>query len=200
MISGQPTAIRIPQSRRPGIEGDVDSAADAVSSEDPDVRTRSRAALAVLIFAALPGLAHAQGVILFVRHAEKADASADTPLSAAGEARARSLADHLEKAGITAIFTSEFQRTIKTAEPLAKRIGIDPIVVPGKDLDALVARLRERKPDEIVLVVGHSNTIPELIKRLGYPGEITIADDAYGDLFVVVPRQGGAAALIRLGF
>src|SRR4029077_5151171 len=94
-------------------------------------------------------------IVFLVRHAEKAAEGADPSLNDAGRKRAGALADMLADAGITAIFSSEFHRTQETAAPLAERLGIKVTVIPGKDIDALVARVRELKPGTRALVVGH---------------------------------------------
>ena len=151
-----------------------------------------RLALA-LLFAALPLAAlplRAQEVVFLVRHAERADSSKDAALSAAGEARARALAGKLREAGVTAIYTSEFRRTKETAAPLARALGIAPREHAAADSAGLVALLRKEKR---VLVVGHSNTLPEVAAGLGVKEKIEIADDRFDDLLVVVPPR-----LVRL--
>lgn len=139
--------------------------------------------------------AAAQRAIYLVRHAEKIDESRDPSLSAAGQARALRLADLLARAGITAIVTSEYKRTAETARPLATAHKLTPQIIVAKDRPALIARLRSR-PDEIVLVVGHSDTLPAILKDLGVAAPPAVED--YGDLFVVIPSAGGAPNLIRL--
>ena len=52
--------------------------------------------------------------------------------------------------------------------------------------------------DAVVLVVGHSNTLPEILGRLGVPG-VQVGDDDYGNLFVVV-RRDGKATLVTLRY
>ena len=84
--------------------------------------------------------------------------SEDTPLSKAGEARAQLLARLLKDAGITAIYTSQFQRTIKTAEPLAISLKIKPVSTPTGDNAGHFKRIRTENPDDIVLIVGHDRS------------------------------------------
>jgi broad specificity phosphatase PhoE len=143
--------------------------------------------------------AHAQRAIVIVRHAERADESKDSPLSSAGTTRAESLARLLASSGITAVYTTQLQRTIKTAEPLAKRLGL---AVTSTDVSTaeLVQMLRASHPDGTVLVVGHSNTVPEILAELGHKDAITIAADEYDNLFVVVPRTGQPPAVIRFRY
>lgn len=130
-------------------------------------------------------------MIFLVRHAERADAGGpaekDPALSETGKKRAAALAQALRDVAISAIHTSEFQRTRETAAPLAASLGVKPEVVPAKESTVLVAKLAAATGN--VLVVGHSNTVPEVIKALGITTPITLAEDAYDDLFLVVLEQ-----------
>lgn len=149
--------------------------------------------------------ASAQPLVFLVRHAERADAGgarggmmmADDPdLSASGRARAARLAAVLEDARITAIYTTEYKRTRQTAAPLAKALGVEPVVVTSKDGALLVEKLRGATG--AVLVVGHSNSVPEAIKALGVTDAVTIGEQDFDDLFVVI--RGPTPALVRLHY
>lgn len=162
--------------------------------------------LVLLVLCVAPAVAHAQKLVILVRHAERADGGAGTGgmtktpadplLSAAGEARAQKLATMLVDAGVTTIFTTEFRRTQDTAKPLAAKLGVTAQVVPGNDLAGLIAKIKGAKPSDVVFVVGHSNTVPDIIKQLGGP-PVTIADNEYDNLFIVVPQTG---AMTRIRF
>ena len=138
--------------------------------------------------------------IFLVRHAERAAISgrvpSDTGLSAAGRARAQNLAEALRDAKITAIFTSEFKRTQETAAPLAQSLGGRPEVIPADDLRSLVAKIRAARGN--VLVIGHSNTLPQIINALGVSSRVTVAESDYDNLFLVVLEQ--PPRLIRLHY
>ncbi len=151
----------------------------------------------VLLPAASP--ARAQEAIYLVRHAERANESADSPLSTAGVGRAYRLRDMLKDAGITRIFTSELRRTIDTAAPLATALHVSPQQIPG-DADALAAKITASNARDRVLVVGHSNTLPALLHALHVEPPITIADDAYDNLFIVVLPRDGRPVLLRLKY
>ena len=86
--------------------------------------------------------ANAQAVAFLVRHADRLDWSEDTRLSKAGEERARRLAALLKDAGITTIYTTEFQRTQKTAEPLAQILNIRPMIFHHTDYEGPVERIK----------------------------------------------------------
>jgi phosphohistidine phosphatase SixA len=139
----------------------------------------------------LAALLLAQQMLFLVRHGEKVDNSRDAALSAAGEARANGLADKLRDAGITAIFTSEYQRTRNTAAPLAAKLKLEPQVHKADDTPGLVALLH--KTDR-ALVVGHSNTLPEIARAYGV--RLEIADDEYDSIFLLLP--GDKPLLVRL--
>jgi len=165
-------------------------------------RSRVVPALPWIIFAAvLCPSAEAQKAVILVRHAEKAaDGSKDPALTPAGGDRARRLARIVKEAGVTAVYTSEFRRTIQTAEPAAEALKRTAEVVPAKDTAGLAAKIRARGPEDVVLVVGHSNTLPEILKALGHAAEVAIGDDDYENLFVLVPKGEGPPAVVRLRY
>jgi broad specificity phosphatase PhoE len=144
------------------------------------------------------GTVEAQRAVILVRHAERLDDSTDSPLSKAGEARAVRLAGQLKDAGIRAIYTTQYARTIQTAEPIASALGLKPITITASDVAALVNRLRTQNMNDVVLVIGHSNTLPSILTALGATEQITIADNQYDDLFVFIP--GSPSILLRLHF
>jgi len=142
-----------------------------------------------LAIAAPSSVSPTKGVIILVRHAERAPLTSpddDPPLTAEGKARAQRLAALLAKAEIRAVFTTRFRRTQETAKPLADLLQLTPI--EESDTVQLIAKLRTHG-DETVLVVGHSDTVPDVIKAFGGP-TVTIADDAFDDLFVLSPATG----------
>ena len=142
-------------------------------------------------------VASAQPVVVIVRHAEKAASGGGDPdLSPAGRARAEALARILKDSGITAIFTSEFKRTQETAAPTAASTSIATTVVPAKDPAALVAKLHQLNGN--ALVVGHGNTIPNIIKALGINAPINIPDADYSELLIVT--LGDKPQLFRLHY
>lgn len=124
--------------------------------------------------------------IFLVRHAEKSNATPgdkDPGLTVAGMTRAERLATLLKGARITAIFATEFKRTQLTAQPLAQALKLQVTVIKAGDLDALAKSLQQSKGN--ILVVGHSNTVPELIKRLGVAIPIEIGENDYDHLYAV---------------
>ncbi len=153
--------------------------------------------------------ADAQQAIFLVRHGETvAPKGADArPLSEAGQRRAALLATILKDTGIKAIFTSNLERTIKTAEPLAQTLRIEPkpldqisVRFKQSDVDAFVEFLRKEHRSDIVLVVSHSTTVPALLKGFGHPVEVKIPETKFDNLFVLAPKADGPPTLLRLRY
>jgi broad specificity phosphatase PhoE len=145
----------------------------------------------------LASAANATPVIFVVRHAEKATTGGSDPdLSVAGQKRAEALAHILKDSQITAVFVTEFKRTQETAAPTAKEAHVSPTVVPAKDVSGLVTKLRAVNGN--ALVVGHGNTIPDLVKALGIARPISIPEDDYTEILVV--SVGDVPQLLRLRY
>lgn len=143
-----------------------------------------RLALILSVAFLLSAAAHAAQVIFIVRHAEKAATGGHDPdLSGAGQKRAEALARILKDSQITAVFVTEFKRTQETAAPTAKAAHVDTTVVPANDVAGLAAKVRASNGS--ALVVGHGNTIPDLMKAFGITTPITIPEDDYSEIFVV---------------
>jgi phosphohistidine phosphatase SixA len=165
--------------------------------------TLSTLAVALVLTAAVqsiaPAWAHAQRAIVLVRHAEKADSSEDPPLSAEGEARAGRLAEMLRSLPIARLYATRFQRTQGTLAPLARVIGREVTVFEG-DAAALARELRAAGPDDVLVCAGHSNTVPRILQALGHPETVTIDDEDYSNLFLVVPAATGPPTVLRLRY
>ena len=157
--------------------------------------------LAGLLVTLTATAASAQATIFLVRHAERADSGAggmasDPSLSEAGRARAESLAAMLKDTKLMAIFTTEFKRTQETAAPTAAAQHVTATVVKADETAALVAKLKAAKG--AVLVVGHSNTVPEVMTALGVKPAVTIADSEFDNLFIVL--TGTKPTMVRLRY
>lgn len=141
------------------------------------------------------GSALAQTVIL-VRHAEKVDASEDPLLSEAGQARAFDLAVALSGADLTHVFVTPLQRTRLTADLAAQAHALTPEAISlegGTEahIRRVADRVRALPADAVVLVVGHSNTIPLIAGALGETGPSEMADCEYDRLTVISVEDDG---------
>lgn len=170
----------------------------------------------VLLFASLPRFAVQDDfkpvTVFLVRHAEREDEPRqDPPLRKEGVARSQELAKLLGAAGIKTIITSQLARTKQTAEPLATKLNLtatpislrsnpnNPRQIAEESTTEVVNRILERS-GESVLVVGHSNSIPDVIKMLGGNPVPTIDERTYSDLFIVTVYGKGKAKVVHLKY
>ncbi|MCH7533997.1 MAG: histidine phosphatase family protein [Gemmatimonadetes bacterium] len=171
------------------------------------MRRRSFLPLASLLLAALPSLlaplaVGAQSdatVVYLVRHAERAeDGTSDPVISLPGWDRSRLLAEMLADAGLTNIHTTDLRRTRATGRPTAEAQGLDMDLYDPRDLSAFADRLRGMPGRHLVL--GHSNTTPQLVSLLGgEPGD-PIEELEYDRLYIVtLGDEGASTVLIRFG-
>ncbi|MDY7093353.1 MAG: phosphoglycerate mutase family protein [Acidobacteriota bacterium] len=133
--------------------------------------------------------------VILVRHAEKAaEPRRDPPLTAQGEARARWLGEVLSRAEVGHIYSTDTLRTRSTAGLMAEALGLEVTVLPPRDLEAMAVALRSH-PGEVVLSVGHSNTLGPLAELLGGEPLAPIAEDDYEGFYVLTLGEDGASTL-----
>ena len=159
--------------------------------------------LAVLnLFLCIPLFAQDSATtIILVRHAEKVATPGDDPqLSDAGVARAELLSRMFENSGLTAIYTTQYVRTKKTAEPIARKLGLQLQTVDAAASKKLVEGIVARHKGRTVLVVGHSNTLPEIIQAFGGGNISEISDDDYDNVYIVTLTQKGKGKTLRMKF
>ncbi|HET7273732.1 MAG TPA: phosphoglycerate mutase family protein [Longimicrobiaceae bacterium] len=146
---------------------------------------------------------HAPTTVLVVRHAEKVISdNEDPPLTQLGAERARSLIEVAREAGVTTIYSTPFRRTRDTAAPLAEALGVAittfPIEGSAAEHSAALAReLLEEHAGETVLVVGHSNTVPDIVRALGGSAMESMTESEYDHLLIVVVPEQGAVRTIH---
>jgi phosphohistidine phosphatase SixA len=144
--------------------------------------------------------------VVLLRHAEKELVTIDDPpLAAAGERRAERLAQmfgSIEGVGrIDAIYVTDARRTQQTAAQLASRLGIRATVLPASTSSKSVASqvLHDHRGGS-ALIVGHSNTVPEIVKELSGEAVAPIADDEYDNLYIVTVPTVGRASVLRVKY
>jgi phosphohistidine phosphatase SixA len=161
----------------------------------------------IVVAAALAaaGMAYAApAMVLVVRHAEKqAQPANDPPLTDLGKTRAQELArvvQALAAAGmpVRELFATEVQRTQQTLQPLAASLGIKVTVVNAKDTAELSRQILAVKGG-LVVVAGHSNTVPGIVQALGGPSGIVIGDAEFDRLYVLT-GAGSAAKVATLRY
>ncbi len=163
--------------------------------------------LSCAVFAAWVWGTASSTTVVVIRHAEK-DLSAsatDPPLTAAGQARAALLAqmfgDAKSLGHVDAIYVSTALRNKLTAAPLAERLGITATVVSADDPKGLAHRVLREHAGGRVLIVGHSDTVPEIVATLSHNSAIPeIGDEEYGTMYIVTVPRIGNANLLRLHY
>lgn len=136
--------------------------------------------------------------VILVRHAEKEKGGRDPALTAAGKERAQRLARHLAVAGVQQCFTTDFKRTRGTVAPLCAALGLQAKVYAPRP--GLARRILAQHAGSTVVVAGHSNTVPALIRALGVAEAPAIDESVYDNLFVVTIAADGSARLLRLRY
>lgn len=151
--------------------------------------------------------ASATTTIVVVRHAEKStDDPRDPSLSSAGQQRARDLADLLKDAGVSAFYVTQYKRTRHTAEPLAQKLAMPLVERPVSTANSatyakdLAREVLSSSAGKTVLVVGHSNTVPQIVKAFSGHEIKAIQDPEYDHIFVIVVATGRVPQLFNLRF
>lgn len=147
-----------------------------------------RRLLVCLLALSIAGSVQAQTIVL-VRHGEKAEGS-DPELSAAGQARAQVLAKTVKGARLTRVLATPPKRTQQTAGPAAAGAGVkvEPVSLEGGGaihIARVANEARKAKPGETVLIVGHSNTVPEIARALGDSAPVALTDCDYDSLTII---------------
>jgi broad specificity phosphatase PhoE len=144
--------------------------------------------------------------VIFVRHAEKELQPGDDPgLSEAGQLRAAELARQLVDAdvvaGVDAIYSTSYRRTEETAQPLAAALSLPIISYDASNTETVMDEIVRKHKGQIILVVGHSNTVPELIGNMGASKKVPeIAEDEYDNIYIVSIPWFGKTKTIRLRY
>jgi len=144
---------------------------------------------------ALEGV-HQPAIVVLVRHAEKAPGD-DPPLTMSGMARAERFAALLEPLGVAGVLSTDFRRTRQTARPIAERAGVGVELYDPARPAELVARVAQHRGGALV-VVGHSNTVPDLVAGLGGEPGPPIDEAAEFDRVYLLVLDGGRVATLRL--
>jgi broad specificity phosphatase PhoE len=168
---------------------------------------RSLLLLAILV---LPACAAGQGhptpspqptIVILVRHAEKAsETDTDPPLSARGRERADALGNALRGVRLTGVIVSERRRTHETAAPAAGTLVPDTVRIAAGAAEharGVAERIHTRHAGGTVLVVGHSNTIPQVMTALGAGPLPDICDAAYSNLYIMILDGVASPRVIR---
>ena len=175
------------------------------------VRRRRRTQIFVIYTAIAIGLAwffesQATTTIIFVRHAEQTSHDeADPSLSEEGQRRVaeltRQLADADVVAGIDAIYSTKYKRSTETVQPIADRLDLTLNIYEADDTEEILEKILKAHKGKIILVVGHSNTVPVLIANLGASKNVPpIEKYEFDNIYIISIPWFGKTKTIRLRF
>jgi 2,3-bisphosphoglycerate-dependent phosphoglycerate mutase len=138
--------------------------------------------------------------VILIRHADRtSSATTDPALNTKGEARAQKLIHVLGKSGIETIYHSHFTRSKQTAQPLAAHL----LGIATKQIDEAVeikTDILANHAGKAVLVIGHSDTVPDLINQLSEGRMLMINDSEFDNLFIVTLLGTGKASITSLKY
>ena len=152
------------------------------------------AALAATLAACATPAPPAEPVYFVMRHLHTPAGEHDPDLTAEGQRHAALLANWFGEEALEAVYVSSYQRSRQTAAPLAARLGLTPVVYDPRDTPGLLARVRQGPFP--ALIVGHSNTVPDIIEQLGGERPGPLAHEDFGHIWRVAR---GTSQRFRLG-
>ncbi|MDX1390862.1 MAG: phosphoglycerate mutase family protein [Rheinheimera sp.] len=136
--------------------------------------------------------------VYLIRHAEKQPVGADPALTDCGIARAEALAQAMAGIKLAAIYTTAYQRTEQTAAIIASRQQLKLKQYDAREPQRLLQQLSAHAGP--VLVVGHSNTVPDLVSRLSTIPMAAIDEQDYAMLYQVTTGDNPSVTLSRQAF
>lgn len=144
--------------------------------------------------------------VVVVRHAEKEFGTIENPpLSTAGEQRAQLLArlfgERVGSQTLAAVFATESRTTQSTAAPLAARLRLPVTVVPVKETDGLLQRIRSEYRGRSVLIVGDVNTVPDIVRHLSKVSEVpALRESDFSSIYIVTLPTLGRPSLLQMRY
>jgi Histidine phosphatase superfamily (branch 1) len=148
--------------------------------------------ITIISTAQIPAGVSSKTVLYFVRHAEKQGGS-DPALTVNGNIRAGDLMRYLQNKKVKHIYATQYKRTQMTGDSMRLQLGIDTVLYKAEESGADLFNKMAANGDfkKVILVIGHSNTVPDYIKKAGvanYP-VTDIADNEFDNIYKVYYRR-----------
>ena len=125
-----------------------------------------------------------------IRHAEKVrenPADKNPDLNEKGFQRAENWKQVLQHISFDAIYSTDYKRTLKTIEPISKKLNLAPLIYNSSKVDFELFQLENAGKN--VLIVGHSNTIPQFVNGLIHQQKYKeMEDDEFSHLYIVTVK------------
>ncbi len=134
----------------------------------------------------------------FIRHAEKdrSDASEKDPhLTGEGHKRAQDWSMILQHIKFDAVYTTNYNRTKETGRPIAAKNNLE---ITSYNADTYFdTTFQSATKGKTILIVGHSNTIPEFVNAVIGKKKYEHIDDANnGNLYIVTLTEGRSTDIL----
>lgn len=143
-------------------------------------------------------------IVYIVRHSEKVTTNADDDnpdLNGTGKQRAKDLATMLKNEKFDVIFSTKYKRTRQTAAPLAQQYGLPIATYNAHDFKGMAGIIRSNYSGQVAMIIGHSNTVLELVKAFGAKPPIEkLTDDDYDLLFKITIGTNGKSKLTTVRY
>jgi 2,3-bisphosphoglycerate-dependent phosphoglycerate mutase len=138
---------------------------------------------------------------IFVKHAEKELVGTNPDLTAEGAARAENLAYILSENELDRVYSTDYNRTMQTAMPTATDQGLSVTTYGGFDHELVIDDVLESLTGGKVLIVGHSNTVPNFLNALkGTESYMDISEEVFDNLFIVSVKLTGDSKVVHLKY
>jgi phosphohistidine phosphatase SixA len=153
------------------------------------------ALISSFLILASPGVAAPQATETYyvMRHLHTPEGITDPDLTEEGHRHAHLLADRFKQGEIDVIYVNSTKRTQQTAAPLAAKLGITPKFYDPRDTPALIAAVKAEAGT--VLVVGHSNTVPDITAALGSVRVGPLEHKDFGTLWKIRNSPDGGSSM-----
>ena len=152
----------------------------------------------ILLFVGLNSQAYSKQAVYVIRHGEKEQTGTDPALTEAGRQRAAAWAEMFQLIDLDIVLTSDALRTRETGGIIARSLGLPQKELPMQDVAGLTDLIEFDHEDDNVLIVGHTETIPQILTNLGSTEAVEVSKSDFANLFVVVRQETDAPQLIRL--
>lgn len=140
-------------------------------------------------------------VFILVRHAETTGSGSNPALSAAGMVRADELSLTLSNVSLDAVYSTVYNRTQSTAQPTANAQSLPVTGYNPSSMNTFANTVLATHKAGTILVVGHSNTTPELLNALvGANTYATLPETEYDNLFIVTVFEKGRSNVLHLKY
>ena len=123
----------------------------------------------------------AQPNIYVMRHLHTPAGVSDPDLTDEGKKYAAAVSHSFQRDPPDVIYVSSTKRAQQTAAPLAERLKLTPKIYDPRDTPGLIASVSAETGT--VLIVGHSNTVPDIVEKLGGQRPDDLSHEDFGDIW-----------------